>query len=123
MVLHTNSHADLLTLQQAHPSDNISLYTTILGLLQNLAAQGKWVRLSWIPSHVGIQGNDAADGDANPAVRDPVISRYVRPSLQQTKAQTRLTASLHAHQLLPKVGGYQGDGGHELHSVGCRPSL
>ncbi|KAG0712909.1 hypothetical protein GWK47_017378 [Chionoecetes opilio] len=51
----------LQALQQPHPKDNVRLITTILGSLQSLGAQGRRVRLNWIPSHVGVRGNEAAD--------------------------------------------------------------
>ena len=98
VVIHTDSRAGLLALQQAHPSDNIGITTAILGVLQSLTAQGKQVRLNWIPSHVGIRGNEAADAAAKVAARGPAVTRHVRPSLQQTKAQARRTAALQVHE-------------------------
>ena len=65
--------------------------TLILGTLQDLATQGRRVRLNWIPSHVGVQGNEAAD-------QGPTVTQQVHPSLQQTKAQARRTAALHTHE-------------------------
>ncbi|KAK8378404.1 hypothetical protein O3P69_011117 [Scylla paramamosain] len=64
VVLHADSRTGLQALQQPYPSDNVGLVTAILGSLQSLAAQGRRVRLNWIPSHVGVRGNEAADAAA-----------------------------------------------------------
>ncbi|KAG0730587.1 hypothetical protein GWK47_027924 [Chionoecetes opilio] len=61
VVKHTDSWTGLQALHQPHPKENVGLITTILGSLQSLGAQGRRVRLNWIPSHVGVRGNEAAD--------------------------------------------------------------
>ncbi|KAK8372128.1 hypothetical protein O3P69_015531 [Scylla paramamosain] len=71
VVLHTDSRTGLQALQQPYPSDNVGLVTAILGSLQSLAAQGRRVRLNWIPSHVGVRGNEAADAAAKRAASGP----------------------------------------------------
>ncbi|KAK8390570.1 hypothetical protein O3P69_010334 [Scylla paramamosain] len=71
VVLHSDSGTGLQALQQPYPSDNVGLVTAILGSLQSLAAQGRRVRLNWIPSHVEVRGNEAADAAAYCPVRPP----------------------------------------------------
>ncbi|XP_050703623.1 uncharacterized protein LOC126989089, partial [Eriocheir sinensis] len=90
---------------QGHPKDNVGLITAILGILQSLAAQGRRVRLHWIPSHVGVRGNDAADEAAKRAAKGPTVTTPVRPSLQQAKTQAKHAAVHHAHQQLRELEG------------------
>ncbi|KAK3889215.1 hypothetical protein Pcinc_006786 [Petrolisthes cinctipes] len=71
VMLHTDSRAGLQALQQPHPKDNVGLITTILGILQSIAAQGRQVKLNWIPSHVGVRGNESADAAAKRAAGGP----------------------------------------------------
>ena len=105
MVLHTDSRAGLQALQQPHPSDNVGLVTAILGSLQSLTAQGRRVRLNWIPSHVGVQGNEAADADAKRATEGPQVTRRVPLSRRQVKAWVRRAATQHAHQVHRQLEG------------------
>ncbi|KAG0710666.1 hypothetical protein GWK47_022328 [Chionoecetes opilio] len=98
VVIHTDSWTGLQALQQPHPKDNVRLITTILGSLQSLGAQGRRVRLNWIPSHVGVRGNEAADVAAKRAASGPSVTMHVPPSLQQLKAQARRAAAHRAHQ-------------------------
>ncbi|KAG0713960.1 putative RNA-directed DNA polymerase from transposon X-element [Chionoecetes opilio] len=52
VVVHSDSRSALQVLQQlSPPTDNVRLTTTILGLAQRIAAQGRHVRLNWVPSH------------------------------------------------------------------------
>ncbi|XP_045132191.1 uncharacterized protein LOC123516654 [Portunus trituberculatus] len=92
VVLHTDSKSGLQALQQPQPSDNVGLVTAILGSLQSLAAQGRQVRLNWIPSHVGVRGNEAADAAAKRAAESSRLTRPVPPSLRQVKARARRAA-------------------------------
>ncbi|XP_063887725.1 uncharacterized protein LOC135115154 [Scylla paramamosain] len=89
--------------QQPYPSDNVGLVTVILGSLQSLAAQGRRVRLNWIPSQVGVRGNEAADAAAKRAASGPQVTRHVPPSLSQVRARARLAATKrarHTHRQL-----------------------
>ncbi|XP_050691146.1 ribonuclease H-like [Eriocheir sinensis] len=74
VVLHTDSRGALQALK-GHPKDNVGLITAILGILQSLAAQGKRVCLNWIPSHVGVRGNDAADEAAKRAAQGSTVTK------------------------------------------------
>ncbi|KAK4324771.1 hypothetical protein Pmani_004611 [Petrolisthes manimaculis] len=97
VMLHTDSRAGLQALQQPHPKDNVGLITTILGILQSIAAQGRQVKLNWIPSHVGVRGNETADAAAKRAAGGPQVTRHVSPSLRQVKAHAKRAAAQHAH--------------------------
>ena len=100
MVIHTDSKAALHVIQQASPADNVRLTTTILSQIQSLASHGKRVRLNWIPSHVGLQGNETADAAARAATRSPAVTSDVAVSRKQVKtlikrAATRRTEHQH----------------------------
>ncbi|KAK4311497.1 hypothetical protein Pmani_017046 [Petrolisthes manimaculis] len=88
---------DPQALQQPHPKDNVGLINTILGILQSIAAQGRQVKLNWIPSHVGVRGNETADAAAKRAAGGPQVTRHVSPSLRQIKAHAKRAAAQHAH--------------------------
>ncbi|XP_050709221.1 uncharacterized protein LOC126994012 [Eriocheir sinensis] len=107
VVIHTDSRAGLEALQRPRVTDNVGLVTSVLGSLQSLAAQGKCVRLHWIPSHVGVRGNEAADEAAKRAAAGPTITRRVPLSLQQTKAEARHVASWQAHQSHRELEGWK----------------
>ncbi|KAG0712078.1 hypothetical protein GWK47_019233 [Chionoecetes opilio] len=98
VVIHTDSWTGLQALQQPHPKDNVRLITTILGSLKSLGAQGRRVRLNWIPSHVGVRGNEAVDVAAKRTASGPSVTMHVPPSLQQLKAQARRAAAHRAHK-------------------------
>ncbi|XP_050708035.1 uncharacterized protein LOC126993210 [Eriocheir sinensis] len=103
VVLHTDSKSGLRALQQPQPKDDVGLVTAILGSLQSLAAQGRRVRLNWIPSHVGVLGNEAADAAAKRAAASPQVTKHVPPSLRQVKTRARraaIQATRHTHQQL-----------------------
>ncbi|KAG0728587.1 hypothetical protein GWK47_032177 [Chionoecetes opilio] len=60
--------------------DNVQLTTAILGHIQGLAAQGRCVRFNWVPSHIGVRGNEAADEAAREATRHPAVALTVLPT-------------------------------------------
>lgn len=103
VVLHTDSKSGLRALQQPQPKDDVGLVTANLGSLQSLAAQGRRVRLNWIPSHVGVLGNEDADAAAKRAAASPQVTKHVAPSLRQVKTRARraaIQATRHTHQQL-----------------------
>ncbi|MPC57371.1 hypothetical protein E2C01_051350 [Portunus trituberculatus] len=49
-------------------------------------------------SHVGIRGNEAADGAVKRAAAGLTVTRHVLPSLQQVKAKARKAVTQHTQQ-------------------------
>ena len=89
IIVHTDSKGALQTLQRRHQTDNIRLATSILGRAREMTARGACIRLNWIPSHVGLAGNERADTAARQATHLPMATVHLRPSLRQTKEKAR----------------------------------
>ncbi|KAG0714112.1 hypothetical protein GWK47_014768 [Chionoecetes opilio] len=96
VVVHSDSRSALQVLQQlSPPTDNVRLTTTILGLAQRIAAQGRHVRLNWVPSHVGLRGNEAADEAARAVTSN-------KPEMEASSRQAAWYAKATAYRpLLP----------------------
>ena len=63
-VVLSDSKSGLQALQQQHPSDNINLLGDIREVASRMATPPL---LAWIPSHIGIEGNETADRAARQA--------------------------------------------------------
>ena len=105
VVIHTDSKSALQSLQQRQHRDNVQVVTTILGLVQGLVRGGRRAVLNWIPSHVGIRGNERADEAARRASSRPSVEYAVRPSLHQVKDKAR-----HATKTLARQAQRQAEG-------------
>ena len=74
----TDSLSSLLALRTFDPTN--PLVQDILLRLTTLHSAGKHVTLCWIPSHVGIMGNELADAAAKRAAQAPVTRRFTLPA-------------------------------------------
>ncbi|KAK4314629.1 hypothetical protein Pmani_014080 [Petrolisthes manimaculis] len=110
-MLHTDSRAGLQALQQPHPKDNVGLITTILGILQSIAAQGLQVKLNWIPSHVGVRGNETADAAVKRAAGGPQVTRHVSPQSASSKGTRQARRSPACPPHTPATGSEEETGG------------
>ncbi|XP_076029819.1 uncharacterized protein LOC143018344 [Oratosquilla oratoria] len=89
VVIHTDSQSLLGSLESIQPSHNVRLLTSILALLLKLHQQGRSVTLNWVPSHVGVPGNELADAAAEAARKRPEIDVVVPLSRNQLRLRTR----------------------------------
>lgn len=85
VILNSDSLSALQVLKSGSLKDNKWLITSILLEAGVLASQGKTVLLHWVPSHVGLRGNEMADREANVARQIPDITLNIIPSWAKTK--------------------------------------
>ena len=111
----TDSLSSLLALRSFNPSD--PLVQDVLARLTSLELAGKSVQLCWIPSHVGIAGNELADAAARRAAlaactrRLPLPARDFYPAVGSF-VHTQWQADWHAREsklkeLKPQLGPWQ----------------
>nr|XP_027208601.1 uncharacterized protein LOC113802257 [Penaeus vannamei] len=102
----TDSLSAIHTLQNRAHLDNVYLATSTLFKLQQLTQQGKKVRIMWIPSHVGLEGNDRVDSAAKSSLHQTHI-QPIKPSISQIKNRAKITAkqiTLIQHQVWVQAG-------------------
>ncbi|XP_076039477.1 uncharacterized protein LOC143024550 [Oratosquilla oratoria] len=97
VVIHTNSLNLISCLQQAEPEDNVHLLTNIIALLHKLHRAGRNVIINWMPSYVGMHGNDLADAAAAAAPKRTSVDVQVPPSKSQLQLRTRALARTQWH--------------------------
>ena len=96
VVIHTDSKATIDSLRHEVPRDNIRLLTTIQVLLHRLQSEGRRVILNWVPSHIGVIGNELADKAAEIARKRPRVDLVIHPSKEQLSGQTTAVANKRA---------------------------
>ena len=98
MVLHTDSRTALQALSRTYHKDNVALTTSILALAQTLKERGSVIHFNWIPSHIGLAGNEKADKAARDATNKDQVDRTIRPSLAHTRTTAKNKARDTNHQ-------------------------
>ena len=88
IVIHTDSKSAMQALQIRNIKDNKKLITQIHVLIRQLTQQNKHITLNWIPSHIGIEGNDKADTLAKQTNNINQVQLHIQPTLQQIKNKT-----------------------------------
>ena len=104
----SDSKSGLQTLQQQHPSDNINLLRDIREVASRMTTPPL---LAWIPSHIGIEGNETADRAARQALLKPVIDT----DLTMSKAKTRRTIKQTARDIYATLEHLNHKGSVSLH--------
>ena len=88
--IYTDSMSALLALQQKQIRDNISLISSIKKLIQDLESHGRFTFLTWVPSHIGIPGNEIADQIAKEAQNLPRETHFTDMSTSAAKNKIKL---------------------------------
>ncbi len=85
IVFHTDSMSAIMALQQDDPADNICLITDTQRLIQEHVQHGGSITINYVPSHVGIAGNETADRMAKKATLKDNITMTIPPSISQNQ--------------------------------------
>ncbi|KAG0716228.1 hypothetical protein GWK47_010216 [Chionoecetes opilio] len=75
----------LQALQQPHPKDNVRLINHHPRQPTEPCRAGKACQAHWIPSHVGVRGNEAADAAAKRAASGPSVTMHVPPAYSSSR--------------------------------------
>ena len=89
VVIHCDSKSAMQALQQTKIKENRNLITSIHVLIKHHHNQDRHITFNWIPSHIGIPGNEEADRLAKQTNRMERIQIVLQPSLQQIKNSTK----------------------------------
>ena len=92
VVIHCDSLSALQALQQTKIKQNRNLISNIHLLINQHKAQHRSITINWIPSHIGIPGNEKADELAKQSKHMDQVQITVQPSLQQIKNLTKHTS-------------------------------
>ena len=88
IAIHTDSKSAIQALQIRNIKENKKLITQIHALIKQHTQQNKHITLNWIPSHIGIEGNDKADTLAKQTNNINQVQLHIQPTLQQIKNKT-----------------------------------
>lgn len=91
--IHTDSPSALLALHRDKPHDNHNLIVDIKQQIQKIIRNGRDLTFNWVPSHIGIIGNELADALANMVSRLDTITDHIDPSMKS--GSTDITKKLH----------------------------
>ena len=87
IIIHTDSLGSIQQIKNTLPEDNVNLITTTQNLLREIAAVNNEITINWVPSHIGIIGNEKADKSAKKAANNTQIDVNVPPSKSSLKLQ------------------------------------
>ena len=90
VVIHTDCKSAMQVLQQNQIKENQKLISNVKSLLYQHKQENRKVTLNWIPSHIGIPGNEKVDTLAKQTKYINQVQITVQPSLSQLKHNTRI---------------------------------
>ena len=85
VTIHTDCKSAVQALQQLKIKENKSLIKDIQYLLYQHKTMNRHVTINWIPSHIGIAGNEKADGLAKTTKYVDHVQIHVQPTISQIK--------------------------------------
>ena len=86
-VIHTDCKSAVQALQKIKIKENKALIKDIHILLYQHKTANRQVTINWIPSHIGISGNDKADGLAKTTKYVDHVQIHVQSTISQIKKQ------------------------------------
>ena len=87
ITIHTDCKSAMQALQQNKIKENKVLIKDILYLLHQHKNTNRHVTINWIPSHIGIPGNDKADELAKTTKHIDQVQIHIQPTISQIKSQ------------------------------------
>ena len=82
VIIYTDSLSAIQTIESGNSKSNPKLLKQIQNVITEITKQGTKLEIHWIPSHVGISGNDIADNLAKASLNHPEIDEGIQPQLQ-----------------------------------------
>ncbi|XP_066982166.1 uncharacterized protein [Macrobrachium rosenbergii] len=92
--VYMDSKGSILALKARKPKENVTLIPSIKSVAKPHQAAGGRIVLNWIPSNVGIQGNEEADTLAKSALSHNTVRIKMQSSIIQQKEMARRYARL-----------------------------
>ena len=75
----------ILDHRKTEPDSNVSLIKTIQSLINLHNENDNHITINYIPSHIGIHGNDLADAAAKEALSKIEIDHIIKPEFKALK--------------------------------------
>ncbi|XP_064110237.1 uncharacterized protein LOC135218022 [Macrobrachium nipponense] len=85
--IHTDSKGAIQAITKGKAKENIKLLTSIWAIANIHQTRNRQITLNWIPSHIGIQGNEEADSLAKSGLHINNIGIKISHSLTQLKSK------------------------------------
>jgi ribonuclease HI len=90
-----SAHASIAITKRHQPKTNCALVRAVRKLYNHIL-KDRHVHIEWVPAHVGIEGNERADGLADEGARQSDLGRFLRPLQQLQRIREGHFLSQHA---------------------------